>query len=278
MSFEREQKPETVWLSVSKISDGVKCRRRLAHELNPDRTPARSANAPFRLYRAITDAISEAHLIVQELSQALPAAELLITALLERRPPVELGHEELARFNAAVAAYADSFSDSEARYVEAPTGPYRRPSARRTWGVSGAIDLRFRRPDGTTEIRKIVLGGTAPHPSTPVPLPDILRFSLIGENGFLVHLHVPTDESSPGAIICERTVSEEMITESRSLVREAIDAAVDLVDGSGSDEGAPIDDPRNASPGWWCNQCTYVRGCPAVPQQTTSAIIESYQG
>ncbi len=276
MSIEHEQKPEIVWLSVSKISDGVKCRRRLAHELNPDRTAARSANAPFRLHRAITDAISEAHLVVQALSQTLPAAELLIATLHDRRPPVELGLEEVARFKLAISAYAESFCDNDARYVEAPTAPFRRQSARRTWGITGSIDLRFRRSDGTTEIRRIALGGKAPHQTTPVSLPDILRFSLIGEPGHLVHLHVPADETLPGAIICERTVSNEMINVQRASVRELVDVACDLVESSSVDGGTSIDDANNAQPGWWCNQCAYVRGCPAVPQQTVADIIGRY--
>lgn len=276
---------DVVWLSVSKISEGLRCRRRLVHELNPNKTPARSSDGVFRLHRAITNAISESHRIVQELSKTLPNAELLTTTLEERLPPIELGREEVGRFRAALVAYADSWADGDAEFIPAPDAPYRRPSIRRTWGVSGTIDLRFRRNDGTIEIRKVAVGGRPSDKSADVAIADVLRFSLLGAPGVLAQLYVPQDVGTPGGVLTERSVTDNDIAAARVRVRDAVDAAQDLLEQVGdglsvgglSGEGlSALDSLELTTPGWWCNQCPYVRGCPALPQQSSGELIGSY--
>ncbi len=271
---------DTTWISVGKLTGGLRCRRRLALEFDRTRTPAKTADATFRLHQAVMSALAESHLVVQALvdesSGAWPAPDVLIETLAQRVPPPELGLEEIDRFRNVLTAYGETFADSTARFVAAPmNGPYRRPSQRRSWGISGAVDLRFTRDDGQLEIRKWSLGTRPVATDDPVPIADILRFFLIGGAGVFAQLYIPNDPLAPGAVLRERTVTDSDISAARQTARRAIDEAEDLVTSSEAN-GSTIDEVSLTSSGWWCNQCTYVRNCPAIPQQSSQSLLGAY--
>ncbi len=246
----------------------------MSREVDDTKTPAKGANAPFRLHKAIMAALSDTHRLVEELSESLPNTELFHRTIEEQVAPPELGIEEISRFHRALNAYADQWAESTARFVLPPIqGPYRRPSARGTWGISGGIDLRFTRDDGLAEIRKITLGSPPPDPSPRIG--DIIRFSLIGAPGILSLLYVSPDAGSSGVHLREQHITDDHISEARSRVRSVVDAAFDVVEASAA-AGTTIDESHLAEAGWWCNQCAYVRHCPAIAQPSMSDLIAGY--
>lgn len=246
----------------------------MVKELDPTSTPAKGADAPFRLHKAITTALADTHRLVEELSDSLPNAELFHRTIEAHQPPPELGLEEISRFHRAINAYADQWAESTARFVlPPPSGPYRRPSSRGTWGISGSIDLRFTRDDGLAEIRKVSLGSPPTDPDAR--LGDIIRFSLIGAPGLLSLLYVSPDAQSAGIHLREHHITDDDINEARLRVRKTVDSALDVVEAS-SAAGTVVDEGSFTEPGWWCNQCAYVRNCPAVAQQSINDLIALY--
>jgi hypothetical protein len=141
--------------------------------------------------------------------------------------------------------------------------------------MSGAIDLRFIRDDGLVEIRKISIGARPPASDTPVPIAEVLRFSLIGAQGVLAQLFVPQDPAAIGSVLRERMVTDVDIDAARAKVRAAVDQAEDRV-ASSEANGTTIDGVELTKVGWWCNQCAYLRNCPAIPQQSVNTLIGAY--
>jgi hypothetical protein len=207
----------------------------------------------FRLKNAVIDAIRGAHTRAEETGCDIADA-------FEGEPPSHLEPEEAARFAEALEAYADAVSGRPG-VLRLDDAVVERPSRSGTFRLSGKPDLVFDLPDGSVEVRRLLISarGAGSKPLAASPLARAYRLLLQPHGALTVlQLHLV----APGGIE-ETTVEDD---DARSLGRD-ITAAI---------ETAMHDNVRTPTPGWYCNDCPCVLSCPAVPQQSPQAVLAAW--
>jgi hypothetical protein len=207
--------------------------------LDPERPRPRQSNGPFRLSRAIYDAITAAWLYGS-------------VADLDPTPSPGLSLEERHRFTSAINQYRDVAAERDLTLHARSGDTLTAPSADQTYVVTARPDLLFRRPDGNLEVHRVMPWG-APAMTQATPPHSDLVVAALARRG----------EPEDCAVIIVRLWTEDPVEHVEHIVTGAdIDATRtwlrDVVASARSN-------PTVTRPGYCCNDCPAISDCDAVP-------------
>ena len=221
-----------------------------------ERTRSHSPDEPFRLKNAVVATLVNAHAHADGASIPLHEA-------IRFDPPDELIAEERDRFQDAVDNYLDLMEERQGELdVRRSRDILERPTKTGRWALTGRPDLVLRRPDGSCEVRRVLMrrGDTNAKPLDERSVAPGLAL-LLGEASLrIVDLYLVHPARYEELVITER----EFTTFARD-VNRAVHKA--------------LDDPDPAArPGWYCGECESLPGCPGVPQVRPSDLSAGRSG
>lgn len=236
-------------LSAGQIGRASTCSRHLAMLLDPERPGRGSAEPSLRLWKAVHDAIHDAHRL------ALESGGPVTGHLSDVPVPAGLSVEETAMFLRAVEHYDEAFGNDTAMLDPRCGEVISRPSPCGRYQLTAMANLVFRRASSPIEIRRVKL---TPRPAED-PRPGVSDFALAallrppGESSDAVAV-VTTLWVAGDATVTSLSIGSRQIDDFRASLRDRVDAA--------------LADPGSTSPGWWCGTCPFVLRCPAIPQDS----------
>jgi hypothetical protein len=244
-------------LSIGQAINVWTCQRFAVHALDPERNRPKFSDGAFRLSNAINVAILDSHREYED-SGRLPNG--LSSALEAKVPTPELGHEEAARFRVALDAYEEGFgSDSAARLITIHANAEARltiPVGGCGVALTGNVRLAFSTElgsphSGSIEIRSITVGPIGNNETDRRP--DALRLAALGASDGIAQRLVVSPTGA--AELSTREYDRNEIQTTWRELGEVVDTAM------AAGENSTI------TPGWWCTNCSFVRGCPAISEQ-----------
>ena len=236
-------------IGVGSWSSLARCDRRLALHLDPEGPRGGNDDLRFRLGNAVAEAVRTLHRLADDRGVLLHEVEL-------PEPPDDLEAEERAAFTDAVAGYLDALPEAPGRLDDRSGEPLDpRPARTGRFALSGRADVVLRRSDGTYELHVLGLGARAHDPD------DLRRRGA----GLALVLRLPLPVTVVGlsllhpAVVTVEVDDADTVAFGRS-VSERVEAVLE------STKPAP-------TPGWHCNDCPGVAGCPAVPQPMVHEVL-----
>ncbi len=244
------------YVSAGSLEHQSRCAKRLAAQLQGDVRRQPGGDPAMRLWAEVNAALRAAH-------DRANAESLTVANSLDATPPTSLSVEESLAFTHVLEHYVEAFGDDEAAAFHPSSGvaSTRAVAASVPFELGTKVDLLFDSANGPL-LRRVHLRGRPPSPSDEPPTADLAT---------AVALRLPAGRARNDVVL----TIEHLWTSGFAVVRRVEVRQLDLDIFRNNLHGMATEAlvAPNPNPGWWCNDCSLLTECDAVPSDPAADIF-----